>query len=91
MQKGWRSYIEEFRGSEAVEGFYCKFIYGDCRVQRQRFCIRSKISLYYSGLLFGKISSQIFTVKLVCFISFLGSSYLILFIFPLHDIDVSLF
>ena len=36
--KGWRSYIEEFRGSEAVEGFYCKFIYGDCRVQGQRFC-----------------------------------------------------
>ena len=33
QQKGWCSYIEEFRGSEAVEGFYCKFIYGDCRVQ----------------------------------------------------------
>ena len=28
--KEWRSYIEEFRGSEAVEGFYCKFIYEDC-------------------------------------------------------------
>ena len=25
--KGWRSYIEEFRGSEAVEGFCCKFIF----------------------------------------------------------------
>ena len=25
VQKGWHSYIEEFRGSEAVEGFYCKF------------------------------------------------------------------
>ena len=32
QQKGWRSYIEEFRGFEAVEGFYCEFIYGDCRV-----------------------------------------------------------
>ena len=32
MQKGWCSYIEEFRGSEAVEGFCCKFIYKDCRV-----------------------------------------------------------
>ena len=31
-QKGWRSYIEEFRGSEAVEGFCCKSIYGDCTV-----------------------------------------------------------
>ena len=91
VQKGWRSYIKEFRDSEAVEDFYCKFIYRDCRVQGQRFCIRSKISLYYSGLLFGKVSSQIFTVKLVCFISFIGSSYLILFIFPLYGIDVSLF
>ena len=31
-KKGWYSYIEEFRGSESVESFYCKFIYGDCRV-----------------------------------------------------------
>ena len=29
----WRcSYIEEFRGSEVVEGFCYKFIYRDCRV-----------------------------------------------------------
>ena len=26
VQKGWRSYIEEFRGSETIEGFYYKFI-----------------------------------------------------------------
>ena len=32
QQKGWRSYIEELRGSEALEDFCCKFIYGDCRV-----------------------------------------------------------
>ena len=32
QQKGWRSYIEEFRGSEAIEDFCCKFIYEDCRV-----------------------------------------------------------
>ena len=32
VQKGWHSYIEKFRDSEAVKGFYCKFIYGDCRV-----------------------------------------------------------
>ena len=30
--KGWRSYIEEFRDSEAIEGFCCKFIYGDYKV-----------------------------------------------------------
>ena len=35
---------------------------------------------------------RFFTVKLVCFISFPGSSYLVLFIFfPLCDIDVCLF
>ena len=91
MQKGRRSYIEEFRGSEAVEGFCCKFIYGDCRVQGQRFCTRSETSLYYSGLLFEKVPPpRFFTVKLVCFIGFPGSSYLVLFIFPLHDFDMIL-
>ena len=32
--KKWPSalYIEEFRGSEVVEGFCCKFIYEDCKV-----------------------------------------------------------
>ena len=55
------------------------------------FCTRSETSLYYSELLFGKVSSQVFfTVKLVCFIGFLGSSYLVLFIFPLHDFDMIL-
>ena len=92
MQKGWRSYIEEFRSFKEVEGFCCKFIYGDCRVQGQRFCTRSETSLYYSELLYGKVSPQVFfTMKLVCFIGFLRSSYLVLFIFPLHDIDVCLF
>ena len=81
--KGWHSYIEEFRGSEAVDGFCYKFIYMDCRVQEQRFCTRSETSLYYSGLLFGKVSPRIFTVKLVYFIGFPRSSYLVLFTIPL--------
>ena len=58
--KRWHSYIEEFRDSEVVEGFYCQFIYGDCRVWEQRFCTRSETSLYYSELLFRKISPQVF-------------------------------
>ena len=33
---------------------------------------------------------RIFTVKLVGFIGFLGSSYLVLFIFPLRDFDMIL-
>ena len=60
VQKGWRSYIEEFRSSEAVEDFCCNFIYRDCKVQGQRFCTRSETSFYYSGLLFGKVSPQFF-------------------------------
>ena len=63
VQKGWRSYIEEFRSSETVEGFYCKFIYRDCRVQGQKFYTRSKTSLYYSELLYGKVSPQVFYCK----------------------------
>ena len=38
----------------------------------------------------GRFPPKFFTVKLVCFISFLGSSYLVLFIFPLHDFDMIL-
>ena len=60
VQKEWRSYIEEFKGSKVVEGFYCKFIYGNYRVQGQRLCTRSETSLYYSGLLFRKVSPQVF-------------------------------
>ena len=33
---------------------------------------------------------RFFTVKLVGFIGFPGSSYLVLFIFPLHDFDMIL-
>ena len=38
----------------------------------------------------GRFPPRIFTVKLVGFIGFPGSSYLILFIFPLHDFDMIL-
>ena len=38
----------------------------------------------------GMFPPKFFTVKLVCFISFPRSSYLILFIFPLHDFDMIL-
>ena len=33
---------------------------------------------------------RFFTMKLVCFIGFPGLSYLVLFIFPLHDFDMIL-
>ena len=38
----------------------------------------------------GRFSPKFFTVKLVYFIGFPGSSYLVLFIFLLHDFDVIL-
>ena len=41
---------------------------------------------YFSG----RFPPMFFTVKLVCLIGFSGSSYLVLFIFPLHDFDMIL-
>ena len=38
----------------------------------------------------GRFHLRFFIVKLVGFIGFLGSSYLVLFIFPLHDFDMIL-
>ena len=38
----------------------------------------------------GRFPPRFFTVKLVCFIGFPGLSYLVLFIFPLHDFDLIL-
>ena len=38
----------------------------------------------------GMFPLRFFTIKLVCFISFSGSSYLVFFIFPLHDFDMIL-
>ena len=38
----------------------------------------------------GRFPPKFFTVKLVGFIGFPGSSYLVLFIFPLHEFDMIL-
>ena len=38
----------------------------------------------------GRFPPRFFTVKLVCFIGFPESSYLVLFIFSLHDFDMIL-
>ena len=89
--KGWRSYIEEFRGSEAIEGFYYKFIYEDCRVQGQRFCTKSKTSLYYSGLLFGKVSPPNFYYETSLFHWFSQVIiFCLIYISAVHDIDMIL-
>ena len=41
---------------------------------------------YFSG----RFPPRFFTVKLVSFIGFPGLSYIVLFIFPLHDFDMIL-
>ena len=38
----------------------------------------------------GRFPPRFFTLKLVGFIGFSGSSYLVLFIFPLHEFDMIL-
>ena len=37
-----------------------------------------------------RFSPRLFTMKLICFIGFLRSSYLVLFTVSLHDIDIIL-
>ena len=75
------SYIEKFRGSEAAEGFCCKFLYGDCRVWGQRFCTKSETSLYYSELFFRKGPPKFLTVKLVFSLVFLSHHILFYLLF----------
>ena len=58
--KGWHSYIEEFRGSEAVEGFAVSSSTGIVESRDKCFVLDLKLLLYYSELLFGKVSPQVF-------------------------------
>ena len=90
QQKGWRSYIEEFRGSEAVEGFCSKFIYRIVKSRDKGFVLDLKLLFTIVNCFLGRFPPRFFTVKLVCFIGFPRSSYLVLFIFPLHDFDMIL-
>ena len=89
-QKRWRSYIGEFKGSKAVEGFWCKFIYGIIESRDKGFVLDLKLLFTIMDCFSGRFPPRFFTAKLVCFIGFLGSSYLVLFIFPLHDFDMIL-
>ena len=90
MHHWWRSYTRKFRGSEAVEGFCCKFIYGIVESRDKSFVLDLKLLFTIVDCFLGRFSSRFFTVKLVCFIGFPGSSYLFLFIFLLHDFDMIL-
>ena len=54
------------------------------------FVLDLKLLFTIVDCLLGRFPPRFFTVKLVCFISFPGSSYLVLFIFSLHDFDMIL-
>ena len=90
QQIGWCSYIEEFRGSKAVKGFCCKFIYRIVESRDKGFVLDLKLLFIIMDCFLERFPPMFFTVKLVCFISFPRSSYLILFIFLLHDFDMIL-
>ena len=78
------SYIEEFKGSEAVEGFYYKFIYGIVKSRDKSFALDLKLLFVIMDCFLGQVPPlSFFIVKLVCFISFPRSSCFIFFTIPL--------
>ena len=54
------------------------------------FVIDLKLLFTIVDCFLGRFSPRFFTVKLVYFVGFPRSSYLVLFIFPLHDFDMIL-
>ena len=54
------------------------------------FILDLKLLFIIVNCFLGRFSLRFFTVKLVCFIGFPRSSYLVLFIFPLHNFDMIL-
>ena len=61
QQKGWRSYIEEFRDSKAEDGFSTVSSSTSIVESRDKsFVLDLKLLFYYSKLFFGKVSFQIF-------------------------------
>ena len=74
QQKGWRSYIEEFRGSEAAEGFCCEFIYGIVESRDKGFVLDLKLLFIIVNCFSGRFPLRFFTMKLVGFIGFPRSS-----------------
>ena len=54
------------------------------------FVIDLKLLFTIVDFFLGRFPPRFFTVKLVYFVGFPRSSYLVLFIFPLHDFDMIL-
>ena len=90
VQKWWHSYIEEFRGSEAVEVSTISSSMGIVESRDKSFVLDLKFLFTIVNCFSERFSPKFFTVKLVYFIGFPRSSYLVLFIFPLHDFHMIL-
>ena len=54
------------------------------------FVLDLKLLFIIDNCFSGRFPHRFFIVKLVCFIGFLGLSYLVLFIFSLYDFDMIL-
>ena len=90
VQKWWHSYIEEFRGSEAVEVSTISSSMGIVESRDKSFVLDLKFLFTIVNCFSERFSPKFFTVKLVCFIGFPGLSYLVLSTFSLHDFDMIL-
>ena len=73
-----------------MKGFCCKFIYRIVESRDKSSVLDVKLLITIVDCFSGRFPPRFFTMKLVCFIGFPGSSYLILFIFPLNDFDMIL-
>ena len=92
VQKRWRSYIEEFKGSGMVEVSTVSSSMGNVESRNKSFVLDLKFLLTIVNCFLGRFLPRFFVVKLVCFIGFLGLSYLVLLLlfFLLQDFDLIL-
>ena len=78
------------QSSKAVEVFVVSSFMGIVESRDKGFVLDLKLLFTIVNCFSGRFPSRFFTVKLVGFIGFPGSSYLVLFIFLLHDFDMIL-
>ena len=83
MQKGWHSYIEQCRGSKVIKVSTVGSYMGIVESRVKGFVLDLKLLFTIVDYFSRRFPHRFFTVKLVCFIGFPGSSYLVLFNFSL--------
>ena len=94
----WDSYYKKggihiLKSSKVLKRYKVSAISSSTRIVESKdkgFVLDLKLLFTIVDCLLGKFPPRFFTVKLVGFISFPGLSYLVLFIFPLHDFDMIL-